>query len=340
ARQEAERTQNLLELTTNHVPTSIAYLDRDKNYIFANATYEQWFGKKPQSLTGRPVSDILTPVQLKEREAHMDAALTGRKVTFESKVNTSLGKNRCHAITYTPDITPAGQVRGFVVMAQDITEQKEREAQLKWSEERFRQLTDNLPSHVFYVKERDPHRVIYVSPAYEKLWGATATSLYANPLGFLNSVHPDDRAKLLGAAEDEGRGAISTVEYRLVQPDGSVRWILDRSFPIYNQAGEAYRTAGIAADVTERKLAEIEKQRLLDSERRARELANLHRAKLFALFMQAPGAVSIASGPELRYELANETYTRMTGKGALVGRTVAEVYEGLDPKIMDIIRRV
>ena len=340
AREQEERAKNLLQLTTNHVPTSIAYLDRQLNYVFANSTYEQWFGKKPHELIGRPMSDILTPAQMKERAPYYESALAGQKVTFDSLCHTSLGKNRHHAITYTPDVTPAGQVRGFVVMAQDVTDAKEREARLQWSEERFRQLVDNLPNHVFYVKERDPHRVIYVSPAYEKLWGATASSLYANPLGLLNSVHQEDRAKLLAASESEGRGEGSTVEYRLVQADGSVRWILDRSFPIYNGAGEAYRTAGIAADVTERKLAEIEKQRLLDAERRARELANAHRAKLYALFMQAPGAVSIATGPDLRYELANETYTRMTGKGELVGRTVEEVYEGLDPKIMDIIRRV
>lgn len=340
AREQEERTKNLLELTTNHVPTSIAYLDRQQNFVFANSTFDQWFGKKPREVVGRSLAEVLPPQQLKERASYIEAALAGRKVSFDALCQTSLGKNRYHTITYTPDVTPAGQVRGFVAMEQDVTEAKEREARLAWSEERFRQLVDNLPSHVFYVKERDPHRVIYVSPAYEKLWGATASSLYANPLGLLNSVHPDDRAKLLAASEAEGRGQGSTVEYRLVQPDGSVRWILDRSFPIYNQAGEAYRTAGIAADVTERKLAELEKQKLLDAERRARELANMHRAKLYALFMQAPGAVSIATGPELRYELANETYTRMTGKGELVGRTVAEVYEGLDPKIMEIIQRV
>ena len=339
-RKEAERARTLLQLTTNHLPVAVSYIDGNQNYVFVNETFQRWVGKPAGEILGQKMEDVLGVSQKNASARQMEAALRGETVSFEITVPAGDGRQRAQVVTFTPDRAADGVVRGFVVLAQDVTEAKEREAKLAASEERFRQLAENLPGHVFYVKEQKPNRVVYVSPAYERLWGNSAASLYQNPLGFLNAVHPDDRQIVLGMAEAEGRGDVAEVEYRLLQPGGGVRWILDRSFPIFNQRGEAYRTAGIAADITERKLAEFERQRLLDAERRANREAAAQRARLSALFMQAPGAVSIATGPQLRYELANDTYERMTGRGPLVGRTVEEVYEGMDPKILEIMRRV
>jgi PAS domain S-box-containing protein len=129
----------------------------------------------------------------------------------------------------------------------------QRTAALAESEQRFRQIAENI-HEVFWLVGLDSGETIYVSPAYEAVWGVSSESLYRDARSFIAAIHPDDRPRVIEAIEkDRERGF--EVEYRVVRPDGSVRWIWDRGFPIKDQAGRVYRLAGIAEDITERKLA-------------------------------------------------------------------------------------
>jgi PAS domain S-box-containing protein len=137
----------------------------------------------------------------------------------------------------------------------------EAETNLRASEERFRQLADNV-REVFWLATADKSEILYASPAYEEIWGASRESLYASPRSWFDPVHPADRTKAL---EITGAGnAECEVEYRIVRSDGEVRWIRERAFPIRNEAGEVYRLAGIAEDVTRRKRAEEALQEACD----------------------------------------------------------------------------
>ena len=147
-------------------------------------------------------------------------------------------------------------VRG---MAHDVTDRLRAERELRTSEERFRQLAENI-REVFYLTDIRNQRVLYVSPAYEEVWGRTCKSLYDDPESFLAAIHPDDRDAVLHAYV---RRNPTMHEYRIVRTDGSTRWIWDRGFPIRDEKGEIYRFAGIAEDITERKRAE---QALLESQ--------------------------------------------------------------------------
>jgi PAS domain S-box-containing protein len=132
-------------------------------------------------------------------------------------------------------------------------QQSRSERALRESEERFRQLAENIGA-VFWLHETAAGRTIYVSPAFERIWGRPAPELYADPAVWLGSLHPADRD---GAAIALRVDQPYEVEYRIVRPDGSVRWIRDRGFPILDGHGQVYRTAGIAEDVTERKEAQL-----------------------------------------------------------------------------------
>jgi|GEM_PF-928534 len=149
---------------------------------------------------------------------------------------------------------------------------KHAEEALRESEERFRQLVGS--SHaMFWLATADFGRGLYVSPAFAEICKMRAETLYGDPLAFLAAVHPDDRERMARTFMDEFHEA--DTEFRIVQPDGTTRWLVHRGFPIRNSQGKAYRFAGFAEDVTERKL--LEKEILEISSREQRRLGrDLH----------------------------------------------------------------
>lgn len=129
---------------------------------------------------------------------------------------------------------------------------RQAEAARQDSEERFRVLADSIED-VFYVTDLERGTLEYLSPSYERVWGRPATELLADLSGFIDTIHPEDRPRLAGEKARQARGEPTTNEYRIVRPDGAVRWIFDRSFPVPGKEGR--RSAGIASDITDRKQA-------------------------------------------------------------------------------------
>jgi len=151
-----------------------------------------------------------------------------------------------------------------------IAEHKRTEEALRESEERFRQMAENI-QEVFWMSNPDVSEIIYVSPAYEEIWERSRESLYANPKSWLDKIHPEDRESAIASWATHSHTEYN-IEYRLVRSDGSIRWIWDRGFPIRNQAGEIYRIVGIAKDITQRKIAEQEIRYALLKERQLGDL--------------------------------------------------------------------
>lgn len=143
--------------------------------------------------------------------------------------------------------------------------------QLRQSEERFRQLAENI-QEVFWITDVDPRRMLYVSPGYEVIWGRACEALYHRPEMWVEAIHPDDRERVAHAARTKQMAGTYDEEYRILRPDGSTRWIRDRAFPVRNENGTVYRIVGVARDVTERKQAHEllrEQASLLDKARDA-----------------------------------------------------------------------
>jgi PAS domain S-box-containing protein len=128
------------------------------------------------------------------------------------------------------------------------------------NEERFRELARNL-GDVFWIKSLPDRCVLYVSPAYEKIWGRPVQTLYQNRKAAVDAMHPDDRERVKKVFSGPALLDTWDVDYRIVRPDGSIRWINDRAFPVHNDAGEVYRLAGVASDITERKEAREQLER-------------------------------------------------------------------------------
>ena len=139
----------------------------------------------------------------------------------------------------------------------DITPQKQAEQALKESEARFRQLAENIDS-VFWIMDPRTEDILYVSPAYDRVWGQPGHELLNSPQLWLDAVHHTDRDRVLRSAIERLPLGTFDETYRIVRPDGSVRWIHDRSFPIRDESGTIYRVVGTATDITAHR--ELEEQ--------------------------------------------------------------------------------
>lgn len=168
---------------------------------------------------------------------------------------------------------PDGTPLYYLPMVVDISEHKEAQAALRESEEKYRQIAENI-REVFWMADADLSRMFYVSQGYERIWGRTCESLYADPGSWAESIHPEDRQRVKDAILPRN-AAGHTLEYRIIRPDGTLRWVLDRGFPVRNASGEVYRVAGIAEDITERKRAEAERISLQAQLANALEMAHL-----------------------------------------------------------------
>ncbi|MHA3772690.1 sensor histidine kinase [Verrucomicrobiota bacterium sgz303538] len=139
----------------------------------------------------------------------------------------------------------------------DITERKRIEQALRESEERFLQITENA-TDILWLWSPAEEKTLYVSKAFEAASGRRVQDLLEKPWAWTEMLHPDDRERVIAAFKAETANGTYRMEYRIVCPDGSIRWIQDRGYPVRNERGEVYRIAGIARDVTERKMLERE----------------------------------------------------------------------------------
>ena len=134
-------------------------------------------------------------------------------------------------------------------------DEKRAGKKLRESEERFRQLAENI-NEVFWLTSPNMQELLYVSPAYEKIWGWPCADLYAAPRQWLDAIHPDDRGKMTQAAAKITSSGSYDATYRILRPDNTERWIHDQRFPVRDAAGEIRRIVGIAEDITEKRKLE------------------------------------------------------------------------------------
>jgi PAS domain S-box-containing protein len=135
-------------------------------------------------------------------------------------------------------------------------------------EENFRQVADNI-QEIFWMIDTVTKEIVYVNPAYERITGQTVGDLLNAPLSYREIIHPDDRIRVLSHLDEAAATGNLDEEFRIVRPDGSIRWLGVHGFPVHDGEGEIYRLAGTTHDITERRSAE---ESLWLSEDRCRDL--------------------------------------------------------------------
>jgi len=190
---------------------------------------------------------------------------TQQSVNFDYSL--SIGEQQ---VWFAARISPLPD-NSVVWVARDITDRQQAQVALRQSEERFQEIARTI-SQFFFVRSVSSGQFLYVSPAYEKMWGRTCESLYQDPQSWIEAVHPDDRQLVLDSLEEQFQGNSVRREYRIVRPDGSRRWIAADICVVRDESGKPLRVVGVAEDMTERKHTE---EALIQSERLFRILAEI-----------------------------------------------------------------
>jgi PAS domain S-box-containing protein len=127
--------------------------------------------------------------------------------------------------------------------------------ELKESEERFRQMAENIED-VFWIFSPQDEKVLYVSPAFAHLWECPAEFAQNDYMGWLQTVHHHDRERVAQAFRELIENRPYDEEFRIVRPDGSIRWVRDRGFVVKNTAPGVHRITRITSDISARKAAD------------------------------------------------------------------------------------
>ena len=252
----------------------------DYRFLEINPQFEKQTGF--QQAVGKTARQLLPNLEEHWFEIYGKVALTGEPLRFENgsevmnrwfdvyALRVGQSESRKVAVVFK-DITERKQAEIALVQLNAELEQRvqERTAQLREvnerllealtalseSEEKFRQLAENIQA-VFWMIDAQTQQVLYVSHAYETIWQRSCESLYQNSSNWLEAIHPDDRSPIETVSIDIKRAGQYEKKYRIICPDGSIRWIRDRAFPITNERGELVRVAGIAEDITEQQKIE------------------------------------------------------------------------------------
>lgn len=239
-------------------PSVVWVTDADGNLRFANRAFREFCGATYEQIEDTKWQQFVHPDDLEGYWSAFSRSVKNQ-ASFKAEVRAQRedGAWRWMAAIAEPRFSTGNEYLGHVGVATDVTDRHEAEQALRSSEEKFRQLAENI-REVFWVMNAARTEVLYVSPAYEQIWGRRCEDLRRNPASWLEAIETDGApnppsafARAPGCAEVES-------EYRIHTAYGQIKWIRERAFLVRDGTGEVVRVVGIAEDISARKRAEFE----------------------------------------------------------------------------------
>ncbi|HZU28253.1 MAG TPA: PAS domain S-box protein [Bryobacteraceae bacterium] len=240
---------------------------------FVNRAYREFFGVRLDQVDGGNWVPLLHPDDSAAYVSTFSEALLGRTAfRGEARVRRADGQWRWISAHAAPRWSADGEFLGHVGLAMDIHDRREAEQAVRESEQKFRQLAENI-KEVFWMTNASGREILYVSPAYEEVWGQPCAELYRDSSAWMKAIEPADQDAAISFFHRQLKGEAVISEYRVRTGRGELKWVRDRAFPVFGENGEIERIAGIAEDITEAK-------RVASEMRRAKEAAEAaNRAK-------------------------------------------------------------
>ena len=243
-RESEERYRTLVE----HSPYCIHEIDVAGRLTSMNGAGLKMMGVDDVCLIlESPYLDAVGPRDRARIAGLLAGALAGQASEFTFQGNNGLEFQS----SFVPITDAQGIVHRLMGLSIDITARNQAELELRESEERFRQLAENI-QEVFWISDVAKNQILYISPAYEKVWGRTCAQLYQHPRSWLEAIYPEDRPRIQHAAETKQALGLYDETYRILRSDGEVRWIHDEAYPVTGPTGEVQRIVGTAEDITAR----------------------------------------------------------------------------------------
>ena len=259
-------------------PTILWITDTQGGIRFANRAFREFFHIAYEQVEGDKWQPLLHPDDVPEYLRKFQQSVQGHTAfEAETRVRRADGEWRWVATYAEARWSADGEFLGHVGLSPDITERKAAEEALRTSEEIFRQLAENI-REVFWMTKAAGTEVLYVSPAYEQVWGCRREDLYRDPSAWMNAIEPADREQAHAFYQRQLAGEAIDSEYRIRTPRGDLKWVRDRAWPVLDEAGQVTRIVGIAEDITERKQAEAAMQQAKE----AAEAANRAKSEFVA----------------------------------------------------------
>jgi two-component system, cell cycle sensor histidine kinase and response regulator CckA len=240
-------------------PYAVYALDIAGRFTEINPAGERLLGRPAVEILGRAFAEVLEATDREPGLRHFRRVVDGERndIEFEARVVRPDGEVRWIGVTATA-IEDQGAIVGMHGIARDVTEERAARERLVESEQRFRQIADNVRP-VFWMNDPAGQETIYVSRAFEEIWGRPCEWLHTGPHAWQSTIVEEDREAVRASftAERLVSGEYD-VEYRITRPNGEIRWIHDRAFPIRDEKGEVYRIAGLAEDITAQRVLETQ----------------------------------------------------------------------------------
>ena len=268
---ELRNQKEMLETIINNIPIMITIYDSKLKNISINKESYRLTGWTDKDIKQKGFLKCILP-NIKERkraEKHM-------KITDKAWHDFRIKKkNGTYIDSIWSNINLSDNRR--IGIGVDITERRKSEQILQENERRF-QLIANTIDNVIWITSPDMKQLLYISPAYEKIFGKSIEKAYQAPTSFISLIHPDDKKTFLKELKQKSRTTHNT-EYRIVRSDGSVRWIHGRRHPVCDDKGKQIMKICVSTDITDIKLAE-EREKQIEAEKAKREILETSKVEL------------------------------------------------------------
>jgi two-component system, sporulation sensor kinase E len=244
-----EKFRNLAQTAVD----AIIIINSEEKIVFSNSSLERIFDYREDEILGEYLDTLIPQRHMEDFQVKLDffhqhdreggnvfESFGLRKDGSEFPLEMSLNTWKAEGDVYTT----------FII--RDITQRKLNEFKMKMRGDIFQLMASNI-EEVFWIIDPLTGQILYMSPSYKKIWGQTIENLYQNPRSWIESIHSDDKDEFISFIFGKNGRTIQhreKIECRVLRPDGELRWIKVRAFPVINQNKEIYRRIGIATDIS------------------------------------------------------------------------------------------